>query len=135
MGPANSSVNIAQSLQNNTTKIMADMEYMRVNGSLMNSMSGKKVIVMGQVQQIDSSGMQLEMRSCDGRNVRVRFPEPLQQNVEGLVEIHGESQGGHVLCENYIAFPMEYGEKFDMDAYNQAIQLINTVKGNPWQLN
>lgn len=35
-----------------------------------------------------------------------------QENLEGLIEIHGIGQGRQVMCQSYVSFPMEYASTF-----------------------
>ncbi|KAK7076480.1 60S acidic ribosomal protein P1-alpha 3 [Halocaridina rubra] len=105
---------------------------MRVNGSTLAQYSGQSVVLMAMVERIDQGGMAMMVRASDGHQVQVKLKEPLQGNLEGLVEIHGTSQGRQILCNQLIDFDFDYSQNFDMEAYDQAIKLIHTVNPNPW---
>ncbi|XP_063591547.1 replication protein A 14 kDa subunit-like [Penaeus indicus] len=111
----------------------ADEPRMRVNGATLAQHNGRPVVLMGQVEKIDPSGIMILVKASDGQSVQVKLQEPLQENLEGLIEIHGFGQGRQVMCQSYVSFPMEYASSFDMDAYDQAIRLLHSVTPNPWK--
>ncbi|XP_071531661.1 replication protein A 14 kDa subunit-like isoform X2 [Panulirus ornatus] len=84
-------------------------------------------------RKIDPSGMMMLVKASDGQPIQVKLQQPLQGNVEGIVEIHGIGQSRQVMCQNYVSFPLEYSASFDMQGYDQAVRLIHSVPGNPWK--
>ncbi|XP_047492987.1 replication protein A 14 kDa subunit-like [Penaeus chinensis] len=67
----------------------ADEPRMRVNGATLAQHNGRPVVLMGQVEKIDPSGIMVMVKASDGQSVQVKLQEPLQENLEGLIEIHG----------------------------------------------
>ncbi|XP_046391338.1 uncharacterized protein LOC124159519 [Ischnura elegans] len=105
----------------------------RISGSLLPRHSGQKVIILGKVCNRDPNGMSFDMISSDNTTVTVKLDEPLQEPVEGIVEVHGVGMGRNVVkSENYLTFPPEVTNNFDMAAYNETVVIINTEK-NPWR--
>ncbi|KAG8222239.1 hypothetical protein J437_LFUL001437 [Ladona fulva] len=101
----------------------------RINGSLLPRYGGQRVIVLGKVSNRDPNGMGFEMISSDNTSVSVKLGEPLQEILDGIVEVHGVGMGRNVMkCDNFLAFPPEFTHNFDMAAYNEAVILINTEK-------
>lgn len=50
----------------------------------------------------------------------VNLRQPLNDLLEGLVEVYGVSQGkGLILCDNFINFPPELAESFGKLFYSQ----------------
>ncbi|XP_066968375.1 replication protein A 14 kDa subunit [Macrobrachium rosenbergii] len=111
----------------------ADGPRMRVNGALLLQYYGQPVVLMGMVDKVDPAGMTITVHASDGQPIQVKLQEPLKDNVEGLIEIHGIGQGKQVLCETFVTFPLQEGSTFDMEAYDQAIKLIHSVNPNPWK--
>ncbi|XP_045595319.1 replication protein A 14 kDa subunit [Procambarus clarkii] len=105
----------------------------RVNGALLAQYNSRPVVLMGEVDKVDPSGRMVTVRASDGQPVQVRFQQPLQEILEGVVEIHGVAEGRQLVCKSYITFPLDDAKNFDMQAYDQAIRLIHSVKDNPWK--
>ncbi|XP_071531660.1 replication protein A 14 kDa subunit-like isoform X1 [Panulirus ornatus] len=105
----------------------------RVNAATLPQFNGQNVILLGEVDKIDPSGMMMLVKASDGQPIQVKLQQPLQGNVEGIVEIHGIGQSRQVMCQNYVSFPLEYSASFDMQGYDQAVRLIHSVPGNPWK--
>ncbi|KAK3868307.1 hypothetical protein Pcinc_016857 [Petrolisthes cinctipes] len=106
---------------------------MRVNGALLSQHSGRPVVILGTVQQVDPSGMMVSLKASDDQVIQVKLQQPLQENLEGVMEVHGMSQGRQVLCQSYVTFPQESYANFDMGSYDEAVKLIHSVSGNPWK--
>ncbi|KAF2353834.1 Replication factor A protein 3 [Trinorchestia longiramus] len=104
---------------------------MRVNGSLLPQFNGKGVVVLGKVLNVDPNGMSVTLRTSDGKTINLVFNQPLMENLEGIVEVHGTCSGSQVHCESYYMLPIDTIENFDMDAYDQAVQLIHSTE-NAW---
>ncbi|XP_076029288.1 replication protein A 14 kDa subunit-like [Oratosquilla oratoria] len=106
----------------------------RVNSTFLPHYSGKPVVLLGRVKRVEPSGMNFIMESSDGKDVGVKLVEPVQDILEGLIEVHGIGQGGNVLCKTYNTFQPEDAENFDMATYNEAVSLIHTNPTSPWKL-
>ncbi|XP_063851133.1 uncharacterized protein LOC135094728 isoform X1 [Scylla paramamosain] len=129
---------------------------MRVNGALLPMYTGQKVVLVGTVAQVredsggggggrpayftsslvvfvDPSGSSLMVKASDGKMVMVTLPNPLQDNLEGVIEVHGVGQGQKVMCQSYITFPQMQADKFDAALYDEALKLIQSVRDNPWK--
>ncbi|XP_045125331.1 replication protein A 14 kDa subunit-like [Portunus trituberculatus] len=105
----------------------------RVNGALLPMYTGQKVVLVGTVEQIDPSGSSLMVKASDGKMVMVSLPNPLQENLEGVIEVHGVGQGQKVMCQSYVTFPQMEPSAFDAQLYDEAIRLVQSVDGNPWK--
>ncbi|XP_053649686.1 replication protein A 14 kDa subunit [Cherax quadricarinatus] len=105
----------------------------RVNGATLTQHTGCQVVLLGEVNQMDSSGKVLTVKASDGQSVQVILQQPAQEILEGLIEIHGVVEGRQVICQSYITFPLDDARNFDMQSYDQAVRLIHTVKDNPWK--
>ncbi|XP_063851132.1 replication protein A 14 kDa subunit-like isoform X2 [Scylla paramamosain] len=106
---------------------------MRVNGALLPMYTGQKVVLVGTVAQVDPSGSSLMVKASDGKMVMVTLPNPLQDNLEGVIEVHSVGQGQKVMCQSYITFPQMQADKFDAALYDEALKLIQSVRDNPWK--
>ncbi|XP_018016455.1 uncharacterized protein LOC108673178 [Hyalella azteca] len=105
----------------------------RVNGSMLPKFSGKGVVILGKIFKVDPNGMSVTLRTSDGMTVNVVFDQPVMENLEGCLEVHGTCSGSQVHCQSYYMLPIETVENFDMDAYDQAVQLIH-ASDNPWRV-
>ncbi|XP_050690319.1 uncharacterized protein LOC126982342 [Eriocheir sinensis] len=105
---------------------------MRVNGALLPMYAGQQVVLAGTVAQIDSSGSSLTVKASDGEMVKVTLPNPLQDNLEGMVEVHGVAQGKQVMAQSVITFPQMQADDFDANLYNEAITRIHGHT-TPWK--
>ncbi|KAG7173246.1 uncharacterized protein LOC121860752 [Homarus americanus] len=106
---------------------------MRVNGCTLARNNGRPVILLARVETVDSSRLSMNVTASDKVLIQVVLQQPLQENVEGVVEIHGTAKGRQVLANECITFPVEYTENFDMENYNYAINYMNSVVGNSWK--
>ncbi|KAI0220829.1 hypothetical protein LSAT2_027702 [Lamellibrachia satsuma] len=100
----------------------------RVNASMIPGLQGSGVCVLGKAHHPDSNGMMFKLTASDGQDVTIRMTEPLQELIQGLVEVQGQiNERNEVICQSYILFPGENTENFDMTLYNKAIQLMKQV--------
>jgi len=101
----------------------------RVNGSMLASFIGKNVCLLGLVANVDRSGFSFQLTAGDHQTVVVKLQEPLQELVQGLVEVVGSVTGkNEVMCSNFVQFPDEMSNGFDLDAYNKAVTLTQKFK-------
>ncbi|KAK2167985.1 hypothetical protein NP493_1249g00033 [Ridgeia piscesae] len=100
----------------------------RVNASMIPGLQGNGVCILGKAHHADPSGMSFRLTASDDQDVVVRMTEPLQEDIQGLVEVQGSvNERNEVVCQSYILFPGENTENFDMTLYNKAIQLMKQV--------
>lgn len=63
--------------------------------------------------QTNPNGRSFDVQTGDRQVVTVNLRQPLNDMLEGLVEVHGVSQGkGLILCDNFINFPPELADSF-----------------------
>lgn len=63
--------------------------------------------------QTNPNGRSFDVQTGDKHVVTINLRQPLNDLLEGLVEVHGVSQGkGLILCDNLINFPPELAESF-----------------------
>jgi len=96
----------------------------RVNGSMLQSHIGRNVCLIGLVSSVDSNGCSFKLTACDRQMINVRLQEPLQELVQGLVEVVCNVTGkSEVMCLNFLQFSDEMSNSFDLDLYNKAVTL------------
>ncbi|XP_063855892.1 uncharacterized protein LOC135097756 isoform X4 [Scylla paramamosain] len=54
---------------------------------------------------VDPCGSSLVVKASDGKMVMVTLPNPLQENLEDVIEVQGVGQGQKVTCQSYVTFP------------------------------
>ncbi|XP_046334804.1 replication protein A 14 kDa subunit-like [Haliotis rufescens] len=101
----------------------------RVNASLLSSYSGRQVCALGMAKNVDSSGLGLTLATGDGKEIKITMQEPLTEYVAGLTEIHGkvDERGSGIVCDHYVLFPEQASNTFDMQMYNQAVELMTRL--------
>jgi len=103
----------------------------RVNGSMLKDYQGKNVCLIGTVSNVDRTGFSFQLTSSDQQPVAIQLHEPLQDMIEGLVEVVGEVTGpGQVTCTNYVQFSVEMTNSFDMEAYNKTLTMMHKFPQN-----
>eukprot|EP00920_Eleutheroschizon_duboscqi_P025584 GHVT01062974.1.p1 GENE.GHVT01062974.1~~GHVT01062974.1.p1 ORF type:complete len:120 (+),score=16.99 GHVT01062974.1:47-406(+) len=101
----------------------------RINGSMLAGHQGKGVVVLGMAQTPAADGMSFKIMTSDKQEINVKLQEPLQEYVEGLVEIHGVVDNfNNLQCHSYVFFTPEQSKNFDLDAYDKAVQFTNQFK-------
>ncbi|ELU15457.1 hypothetical protein CAPTEDRAFT_203407 [Capitella teleta] len=86
--------------------------------------------------QLSSNGMSFELQTSDEVKVTVMLQEPVQEYLDGVVEVHGMvDQRLQIQCQQYVNFSSSTA-KFDMKTYDKAIQLMHKhpqhyLTGNP----
>ncbi|XP_033762091.1 uncharacterized protein LOC117343727 [Pecten maximus] len=100
------------------------MDKPRVNGSMLPSYQGRAVCVLGMAKDVDQNGQAFTLTTSDGQDIRISMQEPLSEYVAGLTEVEGQVQSNNAIaCQNYITFPQDTSEAFDMKMYNDAVEL------------
>lgn len=117
-----------------------------VNGKLLPQYSGKKVIVVGKVVQVNPNGLSFQLQTVDDVKVKVDLKRPNRDVLEDFVEVkprnlstalnlmgrfilqvHGMSQGHSIICDEVILFPSETTCKFDSASYNVLCNLLHSI--------
>ncbi|XP_060596433.1 uncharacterized protein LOC132750460 [Ruditapes philippinarum] len=102
-----------------------EFQKLRVNASMLPSFQGKEVAVLGMAKDVDSNGTSFTLTTCDGSDIRILMQEPLSEYVSGLTEVQGQVDGrNNIQCSKYITFPDEVSDKFNMENYNAAVELM-----------
>lgn len=96
------------------------MEAPRVNASMLPQYSGKIVCLVGNVREISSNGTELNLMACDQKVVIVTLDVPLDEKLQGAVEVIGRVERNCSLSGQRI---IPYSSDFDLEAYSQAISL------------
>ncbi|CAH1153688.1 unnamed protein product [Phaedon cochleariae] len=99
-----------------------------VTGNQLGAHINKMVSVTGIVTEISPNGLWFEMKTTDNQIVRISLKRPIDNPIEGYVEVHGKSTGKGITAEEYITFS---NENFDAKAYNSLSTLLNSVP-NLW---
>ncbi|XP_069110625.1 replication protein A 14 kDa subunit-like [Argopecten irradians] len=103
---------------------MEDFSKPRVNGAMLPSYQGKVVCLLGMAKDVDQNGQAFTLTTSDGQDIRISMQEPLSEYVAGLTEVEGQVQSNKgIMCQNYITFPQETTDAFDMKMYNDAVEL------------
>nr|AFK73704.1 replication protein A3 [Ostrea edulis] len=98
----------------------------RVNGKLLPSFQGRNVCLLGNAKDVDSNGTAFILSTSDGQDVRIIMQEPLGEYVSGLTEVHGSVDAqNNIHCQSYVAFPKEISDTFDLELYNNAVELTS----------
>lgn len=104
---------------------------MRVNGKLLSSYQRQKVCLLGKVLQCEMNGMSMKLQSPDQQVVHVIMKTPIQEPLEGLLEVVGEVTAKlAIVCHSYVLFPPSASETFDMEIYNKVVEMLHTHKEN-----
>lgn len=71
-----------------------------VNGNLLRRFTDKRVSIIVDIQDIDSSGKILKGKTTDEQLIRVSLSEPVNSPIQGWVEIIGVPTGtDHIRCD------------------------------------
>ncbi|KAH7964996.1 hypothetical protein HPB49_002761 [Dermacentor silvarum] len=102
---------------------------MRVNAKLLANYQRQTVCLVGKVLQSEPQGMSFKMESPDKQVVQVIMKNPIQEPLEGIIEVIGEVTAKlAIVCESYVRFPPATTEDFDMATYNAVVETIQNVK-------
>ncbi|CAH1163566.1 unnamed protein product [Phaedon cochleariae] len=99
-----------------------------VSGTHLGAHINKNVSITGFVMEISPNGLWFEMKTTDNQVVRISLQRPIDNPIEGYVEVHGKSTGKGITADDYITFS---NESFDAKAYNSMCTLLNSVP-NLW---
>uniref|UniRef100_A0A7S2UTE4 Replication factor A protein 3 n=1 Tax=Fibrocapsa japonica TaxID=94617 RepID=A0A7S2UTE4_9STRA len=93
----------------------------RINGSLRQNFVGRPVCLVGKVLDVQENSGSAVIQSSDGSSVQVVMA-PGSSYLTSFVEIVGEVLPDLSIKEFK---SIDYGENFDLDLYNQVLQLAN----------
>ncbi|XP_070565057.1 replication protein A 14 kDa subunit-like [Ptychodera flava] len=93
----------------------------RVNASMLPRYDGRYVCLLGRVGSVSQDGSSFVLVSCDQQDVQILLSEPLNDMIDGIIEVIGVVENGcQVRCTNYVNFG---DTDFDMTLYNEAVKL------------
>lgn len=96
----------------------------RINGAMFPDFQSKSVTVLGIATETDQMGTSFQLTTCDNHKVTVRMAQPLQELIQGLIEVHGIVRNPKEMqCNSYIL--LNDMQNFDMEGYNKAVKLIH----------
>ncbi|KAL3190561.1 hypothetical protein MRX96_020070 [Rhipicephalus microplus] len=102
---------------------------MRVNGRLLSRYQRQTVCLVGKVLQCEPQGMSFKMESPDKLVVKVIMKNPIQEPLEGIIEVIGEvTAKSEIVCETYVLFPPAVMKNFDMENYNAVVEEVQNSK-------
>ncbi|XP_026281842.1 uncharacterized protein LOC113208844 [Frankliniella occidentalis] len=90
----------------------------------------KNVRLIGTV--VKNTSNMVEVNTGDHCNVRVQFQNPLDEPLDGLIDVYGQVLDKNLIeAESYIIVPPHLAENFDLQTHNEAITFIGSSE-NPW---
>ncbi|GAU99445.1 replication protein A 14 kDa subunit [Ramazzottius varieornatus] len=98
----------------------------RVNATMLPTMQGKYVCMLGIVENVEGNGRSFRLQSPDKKSVIIRMKEPLGEPIDGLIEVEGFVTGQNAIdCHMYTLCGANNGINFSLDTYNEAIQIAS----------
>jgi len=95
-----------------------------INGEFFPLFQSKSVTVLGIATETDQMGMSFQLTTCHNHKVTVHMAQPLQELIQGLIEVHGVVRSSKEMhCNSYIL--LNDMQNFDMEGYNKAVKLIH----------
>ncbi|XP_074622002.1 replication protein A 14 kDa subunit-like [Acropora palmata] len=98
------------------------MEAPRVNASMLSQYTGKLVCLVGNVTEITSNGREIKLVTSDQRIVRIILTDPLDEQLQGAVEVIGKVERDGTLLGQRI---VPYSVDFDLNLYGEALSIIS----------
>lgn len=98
------------------------MEAPRVNASMLSQYSGRLVCLVGNVTEISSTGREIKLMTSDQKIVRVNLADPLDEQLQGAVEVIGKVERDFSLSGQRI---VPYSVDFDLNLYGEALSIIS----------
>ncbi|XP_076756756.1 replication protein A 14 kDa subunit [Xylocopa sonorina] len=106
----------------------------RIDGRRLAQNIGEQVFLLGTIRNKSSSGQNLELMTTDGVQINVSLPEPIDGNAGGYIEVSGTLQSKCTMkCTNYILFPPSMTEDFDVEQYNEMMDILNILGPKKWR--
>ncbi|CAH1789274.1 unnamed protein product [Owenia fusiformis] len=98
----------------------------RVNASMLPNHQGRTVCIIGVAHEI--SGSSFKLKTSDDQVIMIDVGQPIQDYIDGLVEVQGMvTETNSINCENYVIFSPEATSSFNMNLYNKAVELTQTL--------
>lgn len=101
-----------------------------VNGATLTGYLNKKVSIIGYVTDKSSNGLSFDIRTTDNQIVKVTLKRPLDQPIDGYVEVHGTSMGKSLAADHFVVFS---NTTFDAKAYNKLCTFLTSIQ-NLWNV-
>ncbi|XP_018319701.1 uncharacterized protein LOC108733138 [Agrilus planipennis] len=98
-----------------------------INGALLTEFAERKVSIIGSIVNAAPNGLTFEMRTTDDVLLKVILKKPYKDLLEGYIEVHGLVQKNVIACDDFVLFPIEKNENFDVAAYNQLCNRLHTI--------
>ncbi|KAK8774311.1 hypothetical protein V5799_011156 [Amblyomma americanum] len=96
---------------------------MRVNAKLLANYQRQTVCLVGRVLQCEPQGMSFKMESPDKQVVQIIMKKPIQEPLEGIIEVVGEVTAKlAIVCESYVLFPPALADNFDVATNNSRLK-------------
>lgn len=110
--------------------------YLRVNGEMLHSFRGQNVCMIGKLNKISPDNMSFELTAPDNKIVNVKLKVPVRDMLSDYVEVYGSvDERGYIIGVNYTTFDNSMTDNFDMDLYNETLQMIYQLPKNYIQTN
>lgn len=69
-----------------------------------------------------------EIETSDGKSVLVKLKQPIRDMLSSIVEVYGTVDDKcNIACLNYATFDQEAIENFDMNLYNETVQMTHQL--------
>ncbi|XP_057659354.1 uncharacterized protein LOC130895817 [Diorhabda carinulata] len=95
-----------------------------INGGQLSIFINKNVSIIGFVTEKAPNGLWFEIRTTDNQIVRVTMKLPIDQPLDGYVEVHGVSTGKGIIADSYVGFD---NDKFDAKSYNLLCTFLHSI--------
>ncbi|XP_011876709.1 PREDICTED: uncharacterized protein LOC105566917 [Vollenhovia emeryi] len=100
------------------------MSDVRVLGKRLGQRVGQEAIVLGRITEKSSDGMNAEITTTDDAQINVTFPEPLDSNASGYIEVRGTVKSKSTMsCGNFVCFAPDVTKDFDVNSYNTMVNM------------
>ncbi|GAB1864172.1 Replication protein A 14 kDa subunit [Camponotus japonicus] len=100
------------------------MSDIRTLGKRLVQRVGQEAIVLGRITGKSSDGKSAEITTTDDARINVTFPEFLDDDASGYVEIRGIIKSKSTMsCSNFVLFPLNMTKDFDLNGYNTMMNM------------
>lgn len=104
---------------------MAERYFKRISVSSLSKHVGEPITLLGEFHQLEANGRIFSMKTSATLSVTVHLQEPVQDILEGIVEVRGILSNNNTLqCEKIINFPRQMTENFDLALFNETMMLV-----------
>lgn len=96
----------------------------RILGKRLAQRVGQEAIVLGRITEKSSDGKSAEITTTDNARINVTFPESLDNDTSGYVEVRGTVKSKSTMsCSNFVSFPSSMTKDFDANGYNTMVHM------------